>query len=254
MQRAASRLLSSRSTLVGEQISAEFISHRWTYLLSTPCSSRLIPPPPSHSRALHSTVPRLQQQQTTSLTAATDTAAAASVQHVSSSTSAASTASSSSVSASLAPPTDGGPMSVTAVTTPLSRSAAASSRSSSASPSPLRLLRVPHLELGDARLSKWLVPADTAFPSGCVLCELDTDMAVIEYKADRPGWLALHIVQEGDEVHVDQPIAVACDSEEQAERVRQEWGEKVERKERERELRAERPAHSLSEDVAAMKE
>ena len=151
---------------------------------------------------------------------------------------------------------DGSPITVTAVATPLSRSAAAAAaaQSSSAVPSPLRLLRVPDLELGDAKLSKWLVRPDSAFTADCVLCELDTDMAVIEYKADRPGWLAVHAVEEGDEVRVDQPIAVACDSAEQVERVKKEWLAKVERKERRRELRAEHPAHTLSEEVAKMKE
>ena len=64
----------------------------------------------------------------------------------------------------------------------------------------------------------------------------------------------MHAVGEGEEVHVDQPIAVACDREDEVARVSKEWMDKVERKEREREQRAERPAHSLSEEVAKMKE
>ena len=148
------------------------------------------------------------------------------------------------------------PVSVTAVTSPLSRSsaAAAASHSSSAAPSPLRLLRVPDLDLGDAKLSKWLVQPATRFTADCVLCELDTDMAVIEYKADRPGWLAAHVVKEGEDVHVDQPIGLACESEEQMERVKSEWSDKVARKERARDQRGERPARSLSDNIAAMKE
>ena len=113
---------------------------------------------------------------------------------------------------------------------------------------------MPDLELGDARLSKWLIQPNSHFSADCVLCELDTDMAVIEYKADRAGWLATHAVAEGDEVRVDQPIAVACDKEEQVDRVKQEWLDKVERKEKQREQRAEHPSHSLSEAVAKMKE
>lgn len=108
--------------------------------------------------------------------------------------------------------------------------------------------------MGDAKLSKWLVQPNTPFTAECVLCELDTDMALIEYKADRPGWLAMHAVEEGDEVRVDQPIAVVCEREEQAGRVKQEWSDKVRRKEKEREQHGEHPSRSLSEAVASMKE
>ena len=108
--------------------------------------------------------------------------------------------------------------------------------------------------MGEARLSRWLVAPSSAYSTDCVLCELDTDMAVIDFKADRPGWLAVHTVKEGEEVHVDQPIAVACDKEGQVEAVKKEWNERVARKEREREQRGEHPAHTLSEEIAATKE
>ena len=253
MRRTGSRALSVKTMVARDQLDIVFSSRPRICLLSAYCSSHscVLPLHTFHHRTFHSTLVRTQQAEATSQTAALSTVPLqSSANNTGSTRGTASTPSSSSSSTSS---TGTGPVSVTAVTTPLSRSAAAQ-QSASTSPSPLRLLRVPDLELGDAKLSKWLVQPATHFSTDCVLCELDTDMAIIEYKADRPGWLALHTVEEGEEVHVDQPIAVACEKEEQIERVSKEWGDKVERKEREREQRAERPAHSLSEEVAKMKE
>ena len=137
--------------------------------------------------------------------------------------------------------------------TPAPPSESALSASASAPPS-LHLLRIPNLELGEAQLSSWLVPPGAHFTTGTPLCELDSDLAVIDYRAQQAGWMAKHAVSQGEPVHVDQVIAVVCDNEEDVGRAQKEWSARLKRKEGEREARGESVQHGLTEEIAAMKE
>ena len=64
----------------------------------------------------------------------------------------------------------------------------------------------------------------------------------------------MQTVKEGDEVRVDQVIAVVCDREDEVEGAKREWASRVKRQEREREKRGEPVPHGLTEDIAGLKE
>lgn len=70
-------------------------------------------------------------------------------------------------------------------------------------------LRLPRLgeTMEEARVTDWLVTPGTAFRRGDVLLEVETDKTVVEVPALADGTLLAQLVQPGDVVALDQPIA-----------------------------------------------
>jgi len=70
-------------------------------------------------------------------------------------------------------------------------------------------LRLPRLgeTMEEARVTDWLVAPGTAFRRGDVLLEVETDKTVVEVPALADGVLLAQLVQPGDVVALDQPIA-----------------------------------------------
>jgi pyruvate/2-oxoglutarate dehydrogenase complex dihydrolipoamide acyltransferase (E2) component len=62
------------------------------------------------------------------------------------------------------------------------------------------------------------------------------------------------VVKEGEAVRVDQVIAVVVDEEGDVERGREEWRRREEEKEKKREARGEHVHHTVTEEIAALKE
>lgn len=82
-------------------------------------------------------------------------------------------------------------------------------------PAPL-FLRMPDIEgVGKCRLLRWTIEVGRPFQEGEVLCEIDSDLAVIEYKAQSPGILALVRTQAGERITTDQVLALQVDSPDQ---------------------------------------
>ena len=113
---------------------------------------------------------------------------------------------------------------------------------------------MPKLELGAVVLSVWLLSPKQAFDAGQALAELDSDLAVIDYKAQQGGWLAVQVVKEGEAVQVEQVIAVVCDREEDVEGAKKEWATRVKQLEQRREEAGAPVQHQLTEDIAGLKE
>lgn len=79
-------------------------------------------------------------------------------------------------------------------------------------PAPL-FLRMPPIEgVGKCLLQRWCVPVGQSFRQGDVLAEIDSDLAVIEYKAQDDGIMALHRAHEGDKILEGQILAVQVGS------------------------------------------
>jgi len=73
------------------------------------------------------------------------------------------------------------------------------------------LLRMPELEVGKASLLQWSIN-DNEIPckveSGQIICEIDSELAVIDYKAQKPGILIKKLVNQGDKLIDKQAIAL----------------------------------------------
>ncbi|RHY28043.1 hypothetical protein DYB32_006310 [Aphanomyces invadans] len=64
-------------------------------------------------------------------------------------------------------------------------------------------------------LSKWLLKEGDAINAGDIICQIETDKAVVDYEAQDDMFLARILVPEGTEgIVVGQPIMVTVDSEE----------------------------------------
>jgi pyruvate/2-oxoglutarate dehydrogenase complex dihydrolipoamide acyltransferase (E2) component len=70
-------------------------------------------------------------------------------------------------------------------------------------------LRMPPIDgVGRCRLQRWCVSEGASFARGDVLAEIDSDLAVIEYKAQTGGVLALRRAKEGDKIVDGQILGV----------------------------------------------
>jgi hypothetical protein len=80
----------------------------------------------------------------------------------------------------------------------------------SAPPLPVPLfLRMPPIDgVGRCKVQRWCVSEGDAFDRGDVLLEIDSDLAVIEYKAQSEGILALQRAKVGDKIVDGQIIGV----------------------------------------------
>ena len=64
-------------------------------------------------------------------------------------------------------------------------------------------------------MSKWITKEGDAISAGDVVCEIETDKAVVDYEATDDMFLAKILIPEGTEnVPVGQPMMVVCDEEE----------------------------------------
>ncbi|CAI5740169.1 unnamed protein product [Hyaloperonospora brassicae] len=71
----------------------------------------------------------------------------------------------------------------------------------------------PTMETGN--MSKWITKEGDAISAGDVVCEIETDKAVVDYEATDDMFLAKILIPEGTEnVPVGQPMMVVCDEEE----------------------------------------
>ncbi len=72
------------------------------------------------------------------------------------------------------------------------------------------LLPMPGVAAGaaEAVLAEWLVPAGAAFDAGDALATVETEKALVEVEAERPGVLLKPLVEGGSQVEVGAPIAV----------------------------------------------
>jgi biotin carboxyl carrier protein len=93
----------------------------------------------------------------------------------------------------------------------------ASAASSNPPPLPAPLfLRMPSIDgVGKCRLLRWLVRPGEPFESGDVLAEIDSDLAVIEYKAQSDGMIALTRTAPGERIVDDQVLALQVASPEE---------------------------------------
>lgn len=62
--------------------------------------------------------------------------------------------------------------------------------------------------VGRCKLQRWCVSEGASFARGDVLAEIDSDLAVIEYKAQTGGVLALHRAKVGDKIVDGQILGV----------------------------------------------
>lgn len=60
--------------------------------------------------------------------------------------------------------------------------------------------------VGKCRLLRWLIPVGQEFSSGDVLCEIDSDLAVIDYKAQSSGVLAVVRTLSGERIYDEDQI------------------------------------------------
>ena len=82
-------------------------------------------------------------------------------------------------------------------------------------PAPL-FLRMPPIEgVGKCRLLRWVVEEGSRFEAGDVLAEIDSDLAVIEYKAQSGGVMALRRTQPGEQIIQGQILAVQVEEPDQ---------------------------------------
>ena len=59
----------------------------------------------------------------------------------------------------------------------------------------------------EGTVGKWYVAAGQAVSAGDVLCEVETDKAVVDIEAEQGGTVAALLVKEGDTVPIGEPIA-----------------------------------------------
>jgi len=72
---------------------------------------------------------------------------------------------------------------------------------------------MPSIEgVGKCALQRWCVGEGESFRQGDVLAEIDSDLAVIEYKAQDDGIMALHRAHEGEKIIEGQILAVQVGS------------------------------------------
>lgn len=70
-------------------------------------------------------------------------------------------------------------------------------------------MRMPPIDgVGRCKLQRWCVGEGESFSEGDVLCEIDSDLAVIEYKAQTSGILALCRARIGDKIVDGQILGV----------------------------------------------
>ena len=98
------------------------------------------------------------------------------------------------------------------------------------------------------------MPPSASFTPGQALCELDSDLAVIDYKAQDGGWMAVHAVREGEAVRADEVVAVVCEREEELQAAREEWERRAKEREKRREDSGQEVEHSTTEEIAALRE
>ncbi|EGZ15830.1 hypothetical protein PHYSODRAFT_286394 [Phytophthora sojae] len=71
----------------------------------------------------------------------------------------------------------------------------------------------PTMETGN--MSKWVLKEGDAINAGDIVCEIETDKAVVDYEATDDMFLAKILIPEGAEnIPVGQPMMVVCDEEE----------------------------------------
>jgi len=150
------------------------------------------------------------------------------------------------------------PITASAMPPDTTAAADASSSSSPASDSqppqppvpPPRMLRMPEIEgVNNCTLLRWCVEVGSPYNDGDVLCEIDSDLAVIEYKAHESGILASHATPTGGKILEGQVLALAVDDEEQMKYVK-EWKRYQRLKEQEQEKAAEEEARKEREEDA----
>jgi hypothetical protein len=83
-----------------------------------------------------------------------------------------------------------------------------SSSDSSSRSFDLHFLTLPDVELTNAKLLKWLVTAGAQVNAGDNLAEIDSDLAVIEYKAQQNGFLASVYLSPGDSIEADEIMGI----------------------------------------------
>ncbi|MGH7328298.1 MAG: biotin/lipoyl-containing protein [Polyangiaceae bacterium] len=59
----------------------------------------------------------------------------------------------------------------------------------------------------EGTVGKWRVQAGQTVAIGDVLCEVETDKAVVDIEAEEAGTIAALLVKEGDTVPIGEPIA-----------------------------------------------
>jgi biotin carboxyl carrier protein len=92
-------------------------------------------------------------------------------------------------------------------------------------PTPL-LVRMPELKVGHSTLSKYTKQVNDKFEAGEILCEIDSDLAVFDYRAPQRGTLISYMVKEGEELKPEQVIAVivpSCELNEEQLQVARKW-------------------------------
>ena len=79
------------------------------------------------------------------------------------------------------------------------------------------LLRMPEVAAGttSAILSSWSLPLDEEYAAGSVIAVIETDKAVVDMEAETGGRILRHLVTEGTDVAIGDPIAVTAAAGEQ---------------------------------------
>ncbi|DAZ94787.1 TPA: hypothetical protein N0F65_002400 [Lagenidium giganteum] len=106
----------------------------------------------------------------------------------------------------------------TAAAVPTRRCASASiAKRAFASYPPHEVVGLPALSptMEQGNLAKWRMKEGDRITAGDIICEIETDKAVVDYEAQDDMFLARILVPEGTEgIAVGQPIMVTCDEEE----------------------------------------
>ncbi len=78
-------------------------------------------------------------------------------------------------------------------------------------------------------MSRWVITPGTEFSVGDVLCEIDSELAVIEYRAQSNGFFAKALTEQGTAIVPGQVLGVQVEAQEYLSKV-EEWLSKLDPK------------------------